>query len=234
MLRKLWALESRRGQTGQFLVVAFAPFLGDANAFGGTIRYELPTLLGQHVYDGDPFYLGRFAFVDTPFGFYSADQARLVVVGTVTSGRAHGDGILREAIDFDLIPSVGATPSFARLINFPGAVTVDSFRIDDIYPNPFHPEITPLPNPDGYPPMSFNVRFGVGPSLSTQYPPAIAPIPGVPFVTTGTIIDVPIMANVTEAYIILEGAQVPEPATWMLVLAGAAIAVMTSRIRLRQ
>jgi PEP-CTERM motif len=201
---------------GLFLLLPSLP------AVAGSVRYDLPELLGNHVWDGsDVFDLGQIAHVDTPYGFYSVRQARLVVEGFATLGRAHGDGVLRQDVEFELLPVVNAYPSFAQIIYLPTGPTIGAFDIDYVYPNPFVPEVTPLPNPDGYPPVSFQVLFSLGPRLETEIPPLLEPVdPGeLDLWVRGVVLDDPIVANVTEAYIILEGpGVVPEPTS--IVLAG--------------
>jgi hypothetical protein len=207
-----------------FLAAVSGPFVLLSAAAGGTVRYDLPVLLGEHVFDGsdsDPF--GPVSYVDTPFGFYSVSRARLVVEGFVTPGRAHGDGVLRQDIEFELLPDVGALPSFARNVTFSIESTIGSFQIEEVYPDPFVPEVTPLPNPDGYPPISFYVRFSVGPSWETEIPPLLEPVePGDFFLwTDGIIVDEPITAHVTQAYILFEGpGVVPEPTSAVMIAIG--------------
>lgn len=193
--------------------VALTPIVVSPLAWASTIRYELPQLIGEHRFDGNTeYHFGQIAHVDTPFGFYSVAEARLVVEGSVTAGKAHGDGIIRQALEFALEPSVSALPSFVHSLTFSTKATIGEFRIGETYAHPFAPETIPLPNPDGYPPLSFDVRFAVGPSFVTNYPPAIEPRPELLRTMDGIIVDVPIVANVTTAYIVMEGpGVVPEP-----------------------
>jgi len=217
--------------------LAFA-VLSDST-YGGTIKYELPELLGQHHYDGSeqtPF--GRVAHVNTSFGFYSIAEAKVVVEGSVTSGTAHGDGILREPLEFVLEPSVSAHPSFARSISFSTEPVIGAFRIEEVYSDPFWPEITPLPNPAGYPPVSFYVPFFVGLNeFSTDFPPRLKPAkPGeLIFATDGMIVDEPIVANVTTAYILLSGPDiVPEPASGAIFVSVLVAGIFACRQRTRR
>lgn len=203
-------------------------------ALGGAVRYELPELLGEHRFDGSEDYLIlRSDHVDTPFGYYTVERARLVVEGNVTSGRAHGDGIIREALDFELKPSVSAAPSFDGLLRIFGESMVGEFHIDQVYPNPFLPSTTPLPGPGGYPPISFYVTVSVSPAFLTDCPPLIEPdLPPHLLWPYGIIVDTPIVANITEAYIIMEGqGVVPEPSAWMLILAGTSAIILSRRLR---
>jgi hypothetical protein len=216
------------------ILLLFLPI--GTNAYGGSIRYELPNLLGEHRFDGTPpSFLGRVAFVDTPFGgtpyaYYTVTEARLVVEGHVTSGTAHGDGVIRENVEFDLLPSVAAQPSFSSHLTYPVQPTPESFRLETVYTRPFAPAIYHLapvfPTPDLYPPISFSVRLTVRPTINTDFPPLIMPTEPGKFVlsTDGVIVDVPITAQITNAYIVLSGPTiVPEPNSFV-----AAIVSLTS------
>ena len=200
-------------------------------SFGGTLRYDLPELLGEHSYDGTT-YLGGLAHVDTSFGFGTVQQARLVISGSVQPGKARGDGVIREALEFELEPFVQAVASFrGASVQLPVTPTIGSFTIDEIYPNPFVPKTTPLPNPGGYPPISFSVGLGLNFTISTNIPPNIDP--GSPFndATDGIIIDEPIIANITTAYIEFQGAAiVPEPSSVTIAIA-ACMFGLTARFR---
>lgn len=187
-------------------------------ACGGTIRYELSNLLGEHRYDGEDSLWSAIQQIDTPFGFYGVKEARLVIEGTVLPGMGRGDGVLREPTSFVLPPSVGVRPSFETSSYTDNEPTSEMFRIEKVYADPFVPETTPLPNPDGYPPVSFSVSLSVGPIFAPPYPPWIDPNGGHLFNWEGVIIDEPIVATIHQAYILLSGpAVVPEPGSIALV-----------------
>lgn len=193
-----------------FLVLLVA----NNSAYGGSIRYELTSLLGEYRYDRPNSLAVKISQVQTQLGFADATEARLVVQGQVTPGKAHGDGMLRENTEFDLLPYVSAYPSFSSRAEISMQPTPESFTLEQVYLNPFFPLTTPLPNPDGNPPVSFFVSLNVGPVFGTLYPPLInPPTPGeLIFVNDGVIVDVPILANITSAYIVLSGPTiVPEP-----------------------
>jgi len=194
--------------------LALILFLFESNAaYGGSIRFELPALLGEHTYDGGLAIINAVAQLETPFGFYSVEEATLIVEGQVSSGLAHGDGIIRESTSFDLLPSVSIRPSFGRSIDISTEPTPAMFRFETTYPYPFVPETTPLPNPGGYPPVSFGVNLSVGPTFGTIY---FNPTVGT--LSTGYIVDVPIVAHIETAYIILSGSSiVPEPSSIALI-----------------
>lgn len=204
------------------LLVAASP------AFGGTVRYDLPGLLGQHSSDEvSDVFSWPTQQIDTPFGFGQVDEARLVIVGTVSPGLAHGNGITHEAISFQLLPVIHVIPSFADPIDiYPSS---ESFHFETVFSNPFFPNTTPLPGPDGHPPVSFSLQLIPNVSMHTSLPPHI---PGNITLEPPYYVDVPIIAHIQEAYILLGGPQiVPEPRTLtltgLMVLVGVGIARRT-------
>jgi hypothetical protein len=214
------------------LVIAIALPAWASAVSAGTVRYDFPELLGDRRFDGSLVGYSPVAYVDTPFTFYSVTEARLVVEGTVSTGRARGDGVIRENVEFDLLPSVTVQPSFSHTATIQTQPTPESFRLEQIYPNPFAPETTPLPNPDGYPSISFSVRVYVGLPLINNFPPLIVPPePGeLVLATDGIVVDVPIIAQITDAYIVLSGpGVVPEPSSFAIAVVLPALLIAWSR-----
>lgn len=210
------------------LAPIFLLFAGNAT-YASSIRYELPSLLGEHIYDGSQTLWNAAAQVDTPFGFYAVEQATLVIEGSFSQGIARGDGVIRENTSFDLLPSVSVRPSFAQSIDISTEPTPPTFRFETKYPHPFVPETTPLPNPDGYPPVSFVVYLSIGPAFGTVYFD-----PSVGTQSTGIIVNVPIVAHIESAYIILNGSSiVPEPSSIALIC-GLAVLIANCRSSRRQ
>jgi len=200
------------------IAICFVVAVACGPAQGGSIRYDLPNLLGQHVYDGSFNLFDAVQRIDTPFGFYDVEEAKLVVEGRVSSGQARGDGIIREATEFELLPRVGVRPSFANSIEIQTEPTPESFRIETLYPNPFVPDTTPLPNPDGSQPVSFSVFLSVTPAFANQFPPLLIEPPADTLTPeNGIVVDVPIVAEIEQAYIVLSWAKiVPEPGSMAL------------------
>lgn len=193
--------------------------LACGNAFGGSIRYDLTSLLGEYRYDesGSRYVDGVVSF-EAPFNRYSVLEARLVLEGRVPLGRARGDGILREATSFDLSPSIATLTSVGSTLEFSFQSVLEEFRLERVYPDPFVPSLIPLPNPlqkpSDVPPVTFEVQVSVMPAFGTMYPPLFAPPERFGPVNTvdGIIIDTPLIAEITSAYIILSGPNiVPEP-----------------------
>jgi hypothetical protein len=213
------------------LTTFFAVLVTSNVSFGGSFRYELPELLGEKQFDGTH-RIGSVAHIDTPFGFYDVSQARLVVEYMVTAGRARGDGMLREPTEFVLKPFVVPHPSFSNTFDLAFEPTIGTLRLDQTYAHPFAPNMTPLPNPDGYPPQSFSVTMLMSLSFLTEFPAAISPSDEFLDATDGIIVDVPIVVNVTRAYIIMEGPDVvPEPIGYLQLIVGAVVLASSCRRR---
>jgi|GEM_PF-3600766 len=205
--------------------------LASGVAYGGSIRYDLPNLLGQHVYDGSLPLFNAEQQIDTPFHFNVVEEAKLVVVGRVLHGQAHGDGVIREGTSFELLPSVSVYPNFAQSIGFPTETTPETFRFKTTYPNPFVPDPLPLPGPDNSPPVSFLVYLLVRPSPETNFPQRLDPPDDTLTLTNGSVVDVPIVAEIEQAYIVLSGASiVPEPGS-LAMLCGSILLLIAARHR---
>lgn len=215
--------------TANLLALALLIGSSPAIAYGGSIRYELPALLGEHRYDGALSFFNAIQEIETPFGFHEIEEARLVVAGTVSNGQVRGDGIIREETSFELLPSVNARPSFANTIDISTEPTPGVFHFETPYPDPFTPTVTPLPKPSGFPPITFWVYLGVSPALGTQFPSLIERTGDV--LSSGIIVDVPIVAEINQAYIVLSGASIlPEPGSLALAC-GALALIVAARFR---
>jgi hypothetical protein len=198
----------------------------------GTIRYELTGLLGEHMFEGLPYLFSANAHVNTPFGFYTVAEARVVVEGTASAGKAHGDGVVREAQEFILQPRVGIWPSFPRTIDLDIGATTEQIRFDKTYSYPFAPEVTPQPRVDGYPPLSFDVALSIFPSIDTKYPAFLEPQTDHTTFYPGIVFDEPIVANIERAYVLLAGPSiVPEPMALHLLCGGVVAFVLLRRVR---
>jgi hypothetical protein len=203
-----------------FLILANGFLIGAAQ--GGSIRYDLPELLGQHYYGAHG--LGGVGTErQTDFIGYSVTKSRLVIEGTIHPGKARGDGIFREPVEFDLIPivgfSVGAIPGLfspsvsmrfdADHVNL-GPVLVDHTRI-----LPFRWNITELYDSSNDPPLLFGAELGLFDYFPAPFPAKIVADGEPYYLMDGIIIDVPAYANITNAYVefFLDSELVPEPST---------------------
>jgi hypothetical protein len=190
---------------------------------GGTVRYELPHLLGEHRFDGTDSFFGSGNGIQTPFGYYSVHEARLVIEGTSQPGKARGDGVLREPIEYELPARIGVSfttmaGSFATGFR---RETTSPFSIERIYPFPFVPEVIPLPSPVGHPPATFFTDILVSTNSSTVFPAPIDANSAEIRDWDGIIIDVPVTAHITKAYIEFSGPEiVPEPSAFSAALSG--------------
>lgn len=190
-------------------------------AAGGSIRYELTELLGEHVYDGSS-WTSVVQWIQTPFGYTwpGIDESRIVIEGRVTTGQAHGNGVFLENKSFHVLPLVsagGATFNHTIALTPITAFTPETFRIEVINTDPFRHETPPLPNPSGNPPLSFQVALSVGAAPANLFhePRRLDPILLTPNGDLGNayVYDVPIVATIETAYVILTGpgVTVPEP-----------------------
>ena len=201
------------------MLSGLALFLAAATALGGSVRYDLPQLLGEYTFDvTSTFDVSRSVDLNTAFGFYSVSEARVVVSGYATSGKGRGDGVYREATEFELLPTLAASfgPILGRhIIDFAPPPTVGAFQIEKVFTYPFVPETTPLPNPDGHPLISAVAGLSLGLNgFLTNFPALIGQPPDLFLARDGIVVVDPIRASITDAYVILEGpGVVPEPST---------------------
>jgi hypothetical protein len=203
---------------GLYIALAATP------ATAGTLRVDLPELLGDYEYDGGRESGNRRTVtLNMPFRVYSISEARIVIAGTTTPGKGRGDGVLREASAFDLLPS--GSPSFHPQLNvrdlFAVKMDVGDFIVDRTLVTPLHPAVTPLPCLCETPPIYITAGMSLGLNeLITNFPPWIGDrIPGHLYrASDGIVYETPIRAQVTEAYLVLTGrGVVPEPRTaWLL------------------
>lgn len=235
----------------------FATFLfaflqaSPATSVAGTIRYDLPELLGRYEYGGkdDPL-RGRSVTVDTPFDLGGVSSIRLVLEGTVKPGVARGDGIYYEPTRVVLEPSVLSGVGVENgmvLLTLASHQPTGDFRVERELLGPFRnfkyggcdPEVICSPGPPRHIPVySFSAWAGASPAYTTQTPEVIDnnetvndPSDGGPYILRefldGLIVEVPVVANITEAYAIIEGRSVlPEHVTASTVPEPSGIAIM--------
>ncbi|MBA4107490.1 MAG: hypothetical protein C0485_17270 [Pirellula sp.] len=194
-------------------------------AQAGSMRFELPELLGEHelttLADGFPAgYVVTSTTIQTPFYVYHVNSARLVIVGAATAGTIRGDGATRAAEEAAFLPRVTAQPQFyggASVVHFSLDPPPSVISLDQSYSRPFVPGVTPLPGPGVV--QQLRAKFDV---TLAMYPDSVA-LNSIPYLTESdplayrrqeeglTVIE-SARARITEAYLILEGpGVVPEP-----------------------
>jgi hypothetical protein len=210
-------------------------------ARGGSFRYDLPELLGEYRLDGSSgngyFNIDRAVDIHAPISRYAVETARIVIEGYGTPGRGHGDGVLREALEFDVIPSVTGVPTAPRATVY-GVLSppaLGAFRLEYEFSGPFIPRPGHMP---GEPPLG---PYGVLATVDindfhTDYPSIIGPVPeqGID-IRDGIVFDSLPVVNITSAYILLEGPSiVPEPTGGALLATGLSLLFFTRRRLARQ
>jgi len=223
---------SVRRSIAVLFALAIALSMDSSRLQAGTFRYELPELLGELRYD-----IEKTSLVDvsiaTPFGLTGVSKATFIIEGSITRGKARGDGVIFEATEFEL------EPAFAVGYEFPNSgfgtlplLQPSSFRIVETFNGPFY-SVTPLPGPGvSTPPFSFSVTASVGPAITTMYPDRIDSQTDPIDLPVGFVVETPIIANVTEAYVVLEGSSViPEPNSCTLVALGILTLLLSNQAR---
>ena len=191
---------------------------------GGTITIPLPELVGSYT-DSDFTFAGdrKEATVHTTYGLFALDRLTFVYSGFVAPGVIRGDGVTRA--DQEVDSPAGFGPVFDGYLGFHQEVNGE-FRFEIVYEGPFW-TVPPMPGPDVVYPSDFTISLDFGPVLFTMAsvpwlvePPAPGPsyddmnwFKGLEFVT-------PMTGTITEAYIVVEGRGLPEPATLSLLALG--------------
>jgi hypothetical protein len=190
---------------------------------------DLPELLGDYSYSdfGAGRENSRTVIIETLFRIDQVQTAVLYLSGTISPGSVRGDGIQREATTVPM-PS---TFSFSLVIgdyHCLDSVTLsgDPFSEHREYTGPFN-GIVMMPGEQH--PFVFQINFGLGPnSLSPDLPGWLIPPPGWPVMTPwsdGLEFVTPITGTITEARLVLEGTEMPEPATLALLALGGLLAL---------
>ena len=203
-----------------------------APAMGGTVVLPLEDLLGTYPYDTlgvvpPPFY--KSATVQTGYGLWEVATVRLVLQGTSSPGIVRGDGVLREdeAVVLNARFSIderigwdyyGDGPTLA-----PGPFSYTSTDFDAPYDM-----LRPIPGPPGPDYFSATVEISLCPGNPDWGPPNFILPPAEGTVVRwydGLILVEPATATVTNAYLVLEGPTLPEPATLALLALGGLLAL---------
>lgn len=215
------------------VVLAFwALFSLSAPLHAGTMTVPLPELLGDYTFDQfDPpkANVARGESVTMPFEYPAVTRMAVFISGTVTAGVVRGDGIVREARQVTLNNYLGY--SLGTPYDFPfwnALVSSGSFYLTNQADGPFglddwYPP-TERPDPDFFVAQG---GFSLMQHLGTDWPQFFVEPPlGTPW-WEGLILVSPGSATVTEAYLVLEGPTVPEPASLALLGVGLAVLART-------
>jgi len=160
----------------------------------------------------------------TTYGLFALDRVRFVFSGYITPGVIRGDGVTRANQEADFPGSF--YPIFSGGIIFlRGSQLQDNgaFRFEIVYEGPFW-TVPPMGGPGVVYPHDFTIGldFGKAALYTMDSVPWLVerPVPddwnrsdGLEFVT-------PITGSITEAYIVVEGRGIPEPATLSLLALG--------------
>lgn len=202
-----------------------------APALGGTVVVPLQDLLGTYQYDtlgATPPGSYKSATVQTSYGLADVTKVRLVLEGSSSPAIVRGDGVLRENQEvvtdsmFSILSQIcydgyGDLPDLA-----PGEFV---FNTEFDAPYDMHRPVGGPPGPDNF---SATIEIYLGAINSLWAPPAffVPPAEGTtwPWYYGLVMVD-PATATVTNAYLVLEGPGVPEPATLSLFALGSLFAL---------
>lgn len=204
-----------------FMAVLSAFMVLPEAASGGTITIPLPELVGTYT-DSDFTFAGdrKGATVHTRYGLFALDRLTFVYSGYVTPGVIRGDGVTRANQEVD--SQAGFFPFFNGNFGFRQQVN-GAFRFEIVYEGPFW-TVPPMGGPGVVYPHDFTISldFGQAALSAMDSVPWLVERPapddwnrsdGLEFVT-------PMTGTITEAYIVVEGRGLPEPATLSLLALG--------------
>jgi hypothetical protein len=203
---------------GVLLVSALFALPPRANA--GTITFDLPELTGSYVYS-DLAAFGARKSVSVPIdsGTLGATSARLVVSGYVSPGLVRGDGVLRCAQEATLWGAISVSYSYNNNWTF-----YQYAEMPQTVDGPFQRE-KPLEGPFG-PPMLWIDLDLCADAFSNTLPGIIGAVPeGGILWSEGLEVITPVTGTITQAYLVLEGPGLPEPATLALLALGGLMAL---------
>lgn len=200
-----------------------------APALGGTVVVPLPDLVGTYQYNSlgtPPSGCAKTATLETAWRLYDVTQAHVVIEGSFSAGRVTGDGVLREAQEVALYSEFCIQYAIGYSGNwFLDRATSGPFTFSADFIGPFD-KLLPIPPPPG--PLYFTaaIQIALDTRNSLWGPPAffVPPAEGTPWYEGLVLVD-PATATVTSAYLVLEGPNVPEPATLALLALGGLMAL---------
>jgi hypothetical protein len=218
-----------------FVLAFMALFSLSAPLHAGTMTVPLPELLGDYTFgQSDPpldSVVGRSMSITMPFEYPAVTHMTIFITGTVTAGVVRGDGVVREArqvtLSNHLWYSFGVPYDGRPMIE---SVASGAFYLTNQADGPFG--LDDWGRPPERPDPDFFVAVGTFcliPAAKADLPAFfVEPLPGGSH-SEGLIVVTPATATITEAYLVLEGPTVPEPAS--LALLGVGVAVLAQARR---
>jgi len=203
-----------------------------APAIGGTAVLPLQDLLGTYAYDTlgtvpPPYY--KSATIQTGYGLADVTKARLVLEGTSSPAIVRGDGVLRESQEVvtDTGLSIVSQIGYDIYLDFPDLSPGGFAYVSYDFNAPYDTH-RPIPGPPGPDYFSATIEMSLCPTTSPWGPPAffVPPAEGTVWPWYyGLVLVEPATATVTNAYLVLEGPTLPEPATLSLLALGGLLAL---------
>jgi hypothetical protein len=223
-------------KSGKIVSLAVLALLAAAaNPAWASYSVNLPELLGDYScsdFDAGP-ENSRTVIIETLFRIDQVQKAVLYLSGTFSPGSVRGDGIQREPTTAPISGTFGysfAVGDYNYLELIQGGGT--PFTEHREYTGPFN-DVVIMPG-EQYP-FVLQINFGFGTnSFSPDLPGWIIPPPGLPVLTLwsdGLEFVTPITGTITEARLVLEGTEMPEPATLALVAVGVVGTLLRRRRR---
>jgi hypothetical protein len=204
-------------------------------ALGGTIVVPLQDLLGTYQYDtlgATPLGSYKSATVQTGYGLADVTKVRLVLEGSSSPAVVRGDGVLREnqEVVTDSMFSILSHICYDGYGDLPG-LAPGEFVFNTEFDAPYDTH-RPVGGPPGTDNFSATIEIYLCAINPIQGPPAffVPPAEGTSWNWyDGLVMVEPATATVTNAYLVLEGPGVPEPATLSLLALGGLLVLRRRR-----
>ena len=199
-------------------------------AIGGTVVLPLQDLLGTYQYDSfSTPNSDKSVTVQTTYGLADVTTVHLLFEGSATPAIVRGDGVLRE--NQEVVADSGfyvlSQICYDRYGSLPQGAIPNEFLFNTEYDAPYDKRRI-MPGPPGPDYFSATIEIYWGATNPLWGPPAffVPPAEGTTWPWYyGLVMVQPATATVTNAYLVLEGPGVPEPATLSLLALGGLLAL---------